>query len=251
MKKMMLIGGALGILFGFIDIVIDKHFFYHNGSIWKEIFSPSPVEIYIRSSVLFMFLVFGAYAGRIMFRLEAAKSYLEKEINARKKAEIDLQFMATHDVLTGVYNRRALIDHLNQSIEQARRYESELSVLITDLDFFKKINDSFGHQEGDNVLRDFAQLLKNTVRKSDMIARYGGEEFVILAPHTTIEEATNLANKIRNLTKESLSNDKRPVTVSIGVTQWNISDGVEEIFQRTDKALYKAKDLGRDKVFSI
>jgi diguanylate cyclase (GGDEF)-like protein len=160
--------------------------------------------------------------------------------------------MAALDGLTGVFNRRHYEQRLEQEVARARRIGRSLALLMFDIDYFKRCNDSHGHECGDMVLRDLAAFLKDRVRTEDLVARYGGEEFVVLLTGgATAEESLLVAEKLRAYI-ESHSLGGRPageITVSVGVaTQTSDELDGAEIFRRADKALYRAKDQGRNRV---
>lgn len=178
------------------------------------------------------------------------QSRLKKEV---AKATQKLAQMATRDGLTGLHNRRQLNDMLAYEFKRATRFGTDLSCLLLDLDYFKEINDSFGHGFGDFVLQQFATRLADNVRESDACFRYGGEEFMVLLPQTDIQEAKQTAEKIRRLCDaEPYSNGdyERIVTVSIGVSSLNHRAAVkpEDLLSHADRALYQAKAEGRNRV---
>lgn len=162
--------------------------------------------------------------------------------------------MAVTDPLTGLHNRRYLDSHLQTLLDRAIVRKRPLSVMITDLDRFKSINDSFGHLGGDEVLREFAQRLRQNVRGIDLACRYGGEEFVVVMPDTDSEDAAKVAERIRAETAKNLfempsSGLSTPVTISVGVASVNYDgDTVLDVMKRADLALYQAKTNGRNQV---
>ena len=150
-----------------------------------------------------------------------------------------------------IFRKRKFIEVGQELLEQARRYEKPLSLLIIDVDYFKKINDSYGHVFGDKVLKNVANLLNNNIRVCDTLARFGGEEFVIILPETTGEDAVELGQKLRTLIEHtSISYDGEQTincTVSIGVTQFDTEiENLNELINRADIALYRAKESGRN-----
>ncbi len=160
---------------------------------------------------------------------------------------------ATTDAMTGLYNYRFLIGYLDQQVNVADRAGSSLSVLMLDLDHFKRVNDTHGHQAGDQVLRAFASLLIETIRKSDLAARYGGEEFVVVMANTGRDDAQLVAEKIRAAAAQHIvqlpDGDHLQVTVSVGgVTFPEGSRGARNLLDLADRALYAAKRGGRDRV---
>lgn len=166
-----------------------------------------------------------------------------------------LKKQALTDALTGLHNRRSLEDTLRVEFLKARRIPHySYSVLLLDLDNFKRINDQFGHAAGDQVLREVAALLLTTVRKSDFVARYGGEELVLLLPGTAMDGAFLLAEKIRRLLSQlpikAIQFPKHRVTVSVGIGMWEPGDQhPEDALRRADKALYASKEKGKNRTY--
>jgi len=157
--------------------------------------------------------------------------------------------MATIDSLTHVENRRSMDDRLNEVVATHARVPLPASILLLDLDFFKKVNDEHGHVMGDKVLKHFAKIVKSTIRISDRLYRFGGEEFVIIANNTVLENAGRLAESLRKLVENDPVLTKFELTVSIGVTEMTEIDDKESWLCRADKALYKAKESSRNVVF--
>jgi len=156
------------------------------------------------------------------------------------------------DELTRLRNRRYVLRRLEEECERADRLGAPLSILLIDLDHFKLVNDTFGHPFGDQVLRRVAARMKACLRRYDILGRIGGEEFLIISPGATLEEATALAERIRNQidsVKVVEGNKECSVTVSIGVTSFSTMEGTPDLLMRkADAALYRAKDQGRDRV---
>lgn len=172
---------------------------------------------------------------------------VRKDITAKKITEI----LATKDSLTGLFNRKYLHDMLLLEMEKAKRYNQIFALIMIDIDHFKQINDTYGHQEGDSVLKRFSELIGKSLRKSDTFARWGGEEFIILLPHTDIQTATQLAMSLRKLVETYCHSHKHASTISIGVTEFEpLEDSQERMLKRLDMLLYKAKNQGRNRVVS-
>ena len=163
-----------------------------------------------------------------------------------------LEYQASHDKLTGLYNRNKFDDIYSKEIKRAKRYNNDLSMIIFDVDNFKTINDTFGHQIGDEVLKDIAKISLENIREQDISSRWGGEEFMILLPQTNKNGAEIVANKIRNsIENHSFTNNSLKVTASFGVTQFCVKNDDEDSFMsKADKLLYKAKETGKNKVMS-
>ncbi len=170
----------------------------------------------------------------------------EKAIRGKLEEE---RKRAITDTLTGLPNREAYNERIYQEVQRWQRYENPLTIAVIDIDFFKKINDNYGHQIGDKVLKIVAQTVSKLLREVDFMARFGGEEFVVLLPETDADNALSLLNRIReSLAKKPLKykEDKISLTVSIGIAQFGGDDTSEVAFGRADEALYKAKENGRN-----
>jgi diguanylate cyclase (GGDEF)-like protein/hemerythrin-like metal-binding protein len=167
----------------------------------------------------------------------------EAEGRAREYAR-----QADTDALTGVLNRLGFNGAFSREFERARRYQQPLSVVMLDLDHFKRINDAHGHAAGDQVLAGVARLVEANIRDSDIMARWGGEEFVVVAPQTSLQGAALLAEKLRALMETSPLGPVGPVTGSFGVAELRPGDSVEHLLHRADEALYRAKGEGRNRV---
>jgi diguanylate cyclase (GGDEF)-like protein len=161
-----------------------------------------------------------------------------------------LQAFASIDPLTQLMNRRVLDERLDQEFARATRYGHKLACMMLDVDHFKKVNDTYGHQVGDEVLVQVAAAIRATIRKTDVAARYGGEEFVVLVPETPWTGAQVLAERLRHAVASSRSETAQPsVTVSIGIAATELGLGsARELLKRADEALYEAKRAGRDRV---
>ncbi len=157
---------------------------------------------------------------------------------------------ALHDPLTELPNREAYNQRAHLEYQRWHRYRNPLSLAVCDIDYFKKINDNFGHQAGDRVLKVLGRALVKRLREVDFIARYGGEEFVILLPETALDEACQVLDKIRAAIAQTPFHFKEQpvqVSLSIGLTEFRDGDSVEQVFARADKNLYRAKDEGRNR----
>lgn len=158
----------------------------------------------------------------------------------------ELQRLAVTDPLTGLYNRNQLNIILAKEMEREQRYESSFGFLLVDVDYFKCINDSFGHDKGDEVLIHIAQALQASVRKNDTLIRWGGEEFIVIAIEVNEHSLTALGEKLREKIEKSEYGEIGSVTVSIGTTLCKAGDTPSTLLARADKALYKAKEGGRN-----
>ncbi len=174
---------------------------------------------------------------------------LNKKNNALEKANAKITKLSRIDSLTGIANRRYFMEYFQKVHAHAARQNVPLSLVMADLDYFKKINDQFGHHTGDIVLKEFADLLQNKSRQEDLPARIGGEEFAVLLVHTGADRALTHAERLRSkLESMEVSNHNIKITACFGVA--NLKDGEEiaEVMKRADKALYAAKETGRNAV---
>ncbi|MDR9437682.1 MAG: diguanylate cyclase [Thiohalophilus sp.] len=167
---------------------------------------------------------------------------------ARHNLEQELQRQASHDSLTGLYNRRKFEVMLLHERERATRYRRHLAIILLDIDHFKLVNDRFGHNVGDEVLRQLAVLMREQRRDSDVLARWGGEEFIILLPETDLDGALHTAELLRQCIADTRFSTVGQVTVSLGVSACRPGDTPDSLISRADDALYQAKEAGRNRV---
>lgn len=181
----------------------------------------------------------------------------ELEIRTRKLVKSEtkrvlVEKLANTDPLSGAYNRRFLDEFIEGYFEIVKREHSDLSLLLIDIDDFKSINDNFGHDIGDEVIKDFAKLTRNTIRKNDLLIRFGGDEFLILLPNTTKEASKKVATKLVDKIEEfnNLHKNKEcNYTISVGSASYIKSDNsIDDIIIRADKALYTAKANGKNTI---
>lgn len=176
---------------------------------------------------------------------------MEKLAELAQHAIEEQRKKAMHDALTGLPNRESYQQRVEQEIHRIERYGGSLSLMVCDIDLFKRINDTYGHLAGDKVLKIIAKSLQRNLRDSDFIARFGGEEFVALMPETSAQEAKLVAEKLRKKIEESPFNFKKEpvqITISFGISQFAKGESIENVFSRADKALYEAKEKGRNQV---
>lgn len=180
--------------------------------------------------------------------IKAVMSRLAKEITCREQVEKQLLTLATQDKLTGAYNRHKWDEQIHMQLNLAQRGGYPFGLILLDVDYFKRVNDQFGHQVGDQLLKRMVSELQQRIRSTDMLFRLGGEEFAILLPMQDIESACKLAESLRSQ-MELLQVDNLPAfTISIGVTSYHDMDSEASIFRRADMALYRAKAQGRNQV---
>jgi diguanylate cyclase (GGDEF)-like protein/PAS domain S-box-containing protein len=173
---------------------------------------------------------------------------VSRDISERRRYEEELNRLAITDPLTGVWDRRHGEELFTADLLEARRYGPAMSLLMLDIDHFKTINDTHGHQVGDRVLVELCERLTANLRTSDVLARWGGEEFVIVMRHCTLADAIPLADKIRHLIADTPFDDVGTITVSIGAAELRPDDDLASWLDRADKAMYQAKAAGRNNV---
>ena len=145
------------------------------------------------------------------------------------------------DFLTGIINRRGLVRRIEAEMDGAIRHDLPFSLILFDLDDFKKINDQLGHDVGDLVLRDVASLMTEQLRKNDSVGRWGGEEFILILPYTHIQEAGILSERIRQLLSQQALSKGARVSASFGVAEYRCGESLNELIRRVDQAQYRAK----------
>ena len=183
--------------------------------------------------------------------IKSGNKYIIDEFDGVDKLKEDIEKNALIDPLTGCVNKKEAEYLSEEFLKNYLRYNTPLSLLMLDIDFFKKVNDTYGHLAGDYVLKEVAKSIKSLIRESDVCGRFGGEEFIILAPNTKLSGALKLAERIReSIEKQKFEfhNKNIKVTVSIGITSASKSDSIHSLIERADEALYDAKHKGRDRV---
>ena len=174
-------------------------------------------------------------------------------LDAEAKYHEEIYRMTIVDGLTQIHNKRYLFEALDKELIRARRYDRQLSLLIFDIDYFKNINDQYGHLAGDYVLRELARIVQERIRRDEVFARYGGEEFVIALPETSLQGAVTLAENLRARVEThgfSFQGERIPVTISIGCAVLGEEKGAADLIQLADDKLYEAKRGGRNRVCS-
>lgn len=252
---------------------LDTHPLYEGV---RHVWGIEGIEVPIRSVIALPFSVDRGQYGVFLVRrtldqerfgpadLEFAQAVITAAVAVIQRAQMvestmadnaRLEQLAQTDPLTQLLNRRALTERITAEMERALRYDSTMALLMIDLDHFKRVNDTYGHLVGDDVLRDVGQLLSDTIRTSDIVARYGGEEFLVLLPETDDAGAESFAERIREaIDHHPFASDSVPeplrLTASVGVAVYPAAriESVEDLFARADAALYRAKADGRNKV---
>lgn len=225
---------------------------------WVSVRLETPFDytpIWQAGSVILAFV-----AGILLWnrRLSMANKLAQRALRDLREAQdtlkdknLQLQRLATTDILTGLHNRLKVGEILEQEVHRFHRYQAQFSVIMLDIDKFKAINDSFGHQTGDNVLAELAALLQKFSRTSDSVGRWGGEEFLLVCPGTALDGATKLACTLRQAIEAHPFPTVSTVTASFGVATVTAGDSSKDLISRADNALYTAKRNGRNRVESI
>ncbi|MCX7653517.1 MAG: diguanylate cyclase [Fervidobacterium sp.] len=182
------------------------------------------------------------------------KALITRDVTKRRELSNQLEYSASHDYLTGIFNRRTVFNFIQKQFELAKRYKRKFSIVIMDIDHFKRINDTYGHQTGDEVLKHIVKLVEKRLRSSDIIGRYGGEEYIIVLPETDASHGRLLAEDLRNMIYNSefdYKGVKIKITASFGISEFDFNEvnlAVDELVKRADIALYQSKNLGRNRV---
>ncbi len=245
---MLALMGAVAVsLFAVVSLVsqIDK-------VVTNDVFVSLTYATYLSLTFLLAGLIIG-----IVFVLPTIRTQMRKEDKLQTLTEslsarsVTLEHEALTDGLTGMHNRRYFDDAMNEYLDQFRKIDKPIGLMILDLDHFKKVNDTYGHDVGDEVLRQIARCLQEFTRYHDVVARLGGEEFAVVAPNMSRESLFKLADRIRyaisSLNIKS-GNVQLRVTMSIGLAIWDHKETAEELYKRADMQLYQAKRTGRNRV---
>lgn len=187
--------------------------------------------------------------------LEEQNKVLQRLVDERTRelnnAIVEISKLAITDKLTKLFNRLKIEESLENELHRSRRYHNIFSIIFIDIDYFKSVNDVFGHLAGDRVLVEISRIISERIRKTDICGRWGGEEFIIICPETTLSEAADLAETIRQKIEVHNFDNIGFKTASFGVTEYKENDTIDIIVNRADEALYRAKFKGRNQVFSI
>ena len=197
----------------------------------------------VLTAVLVFFSIMGGYISRL--RKDVAQSKVQLE-----KALLRIEYMAARDELTDLINRRSLVDVLKQQKSRGDRYGTTFSILMVDIDFFKRVNDALGHQAGDVVLKTFAQAASASLRGTDVLGRYGGEEFMAVLDQTPLDRSGIVAGRLCALARKLTFDESAPglrISISIGGAEYRKPEQWQATVERADQALYRAKHAGRDR----
>ncbi|GAA6153608.1 sensor domain-containing diguanylate cyclase [Pseudoteredinibacter isoporae] len=245
-----------GIMMILISGTSDALYYRRNTDPYIELFA---IAVFLFIAFQVMYVSWG-YMRLLMrerglsLRLQELNENLEQQVKSRtqdlQEANQRLALAATTDALTGLPNRRAFDEQVEQELQRAHRYGSECCLAIVDADWFKSVNDRFGHDFGDRVLQCMGQFFSQRLRTTDFVARIGGEEFAVLLPSTSLLSARKLMDELcRRFTTIHFSEQPEyQVSVSIGLAQWHFDENFAELYQRADRALYQAKQEGRGRV---
>ena len=209
-------------------------------------FRNESIQWLILALVLFFFSIIGGYISSLRRNLSISRTKLE--ISLKEISEI-----AIRDELTGFYNRRYIMEFLKNEKSRSDRTGTGFSLVMIDIDNFKKINDIYGHLEGDQVLRIFASIINHNLRRADICGRYGGDEFLLILTQTKLQDAAVFAERLRQQVSDNQfaalkkSLDFK-ITISLGVTEYKIPEAAEKVISRVDNNLYRAKDKGRNRM---
>lgn len=253
-------GFLLGVCIWLVDALVDIYVLGEEQSLYENVFTPEgSTEIWMRTLVLIVFVIMGFFARYILLKhikldktlLEYQKE-LELSVSERTQELLDktleLEQHANYDMLTGLCNRRRFTEILASELNRFDRYKKTFCLFNIDIDFFKKVNDTYGHDIGDKVLKDFCKVLNANIRKVDTAGRWGGEEFLLLISDVDMGNAIKISEKIKSAINGIDIEHIGKVTASIGVTLVKEGDYIESIVTRSDQALYKAKNNGRDRI---
>lgn len=269
-SRFIAVGGfGIALLAWVLDAYIDTAFFDTDATYLDSLLQPEGHEIWMRSFVASLLILLGFIAAMLLKAHESAEEEhqyhqallekfardleqknqdLEREIKRRHEIEQRLAEMATTDPLTGVANRRKFDESLQEDIRHEARYKCGLSLVLLDIDHFKRINDKFGHDVGDRVLKRLAALIQQQVREADRFFRIGGEEFALLSCTDNGEALVEAAERLRQVAQDHDFGIGQNVTISLGASRFLPGDNCGSLFKRTDEALYEAKRAGRNRV---
>ncbi|MBF7072384.1 diguanylate cyclase [Glaciecola sp. MH2013] len=218
---------------------------------WK---APWALMLFSVLIALFLFLIFRWRTYALHKSALRLKRSVEEKTIELKQANARLSLLITLDPLTQVFNRRGFTDALSREFSRYQREQATFSIVLADIDFFKKINDENGHEVGDKILVEIARVLREQIRSYDILARWGGEEFIILLPNTKLPEAIFIANKYREIISDqrfSIAGKEMGVTLTAGVANISEHENVDACINHADKLLYEGKKMGRNQILPM
>ncbi|WP_319204033.1 GGDEF domain-containing protein [uncultured Ilyobacter sp.] len=221
-------------IYSLFDIGLKLLFTSQVIEVMQEIFKLPKLSVNIFED-FFKVLSFSVIITAIYFTIEANEENMKK-----------LKKIASYDKLTNIYNRQEMINRFNMLRKISNRNQNPITVIFLDVDFFKKINDTYGHPTGDTVLKELATVISSNLRDQDIFGRYGGEEFLIILPETDISGGLILSEKVRKFIYSFEFKEVSHLTVSLGVTQYKNGEFMKDTLDRLDKALYLSKNNGRN-----
>ena len=238
---------------GWLLLQIPERGLWSRAEIVAEVDAHLLLYAYMTIGTAALLSISGYLLGRAFDEVIRERREAQVQANKMEGLNLRLEAMSVTDDLTGMYTRRYFFDRCEEYLRAARRHQLPLSLMMIDIDHFKRVNDNFGHPIGDTVLREVARLVHGALRASDICARYGGEEFVILLPYTEEGEALTLAHRLLETVSCHLfpvREDVGRITISIGLSCLDLDHpvGAEALISRADGALYRAKREGRNRV---
>jgi diguanylate cyclase (GGDEF)-like protein len=245
--------GAIAAPGGWLLLQIPQRGLWSSAEVVAEIHAHLLLYAYMTLGTAVILSLAGYLLGRAFDEVMRERREAQVQANKMEGLNLRLEAISVTDDLTGMYTRRYFFDRCEEYLRAARRHQLPLSLMMVDIDHFKRVNDNFGHPIGDTVLREVARLVHGGLRASDICARYGGEEFVILLPYTEEGEALTLAHRLLETVACHLfpvREDVGRITISIGLSCLDLDHpvGAEALISRADGALYRAKREGRNRV---
>ncbi|GAB3092006.1 GGDEF domain-containing protein [Pseudomaricurvus hydrocarbonicus] len=227
------------VVVGVFTVVVWFMLLYRDGALLKASY---PVEFKLR--LLYSFLTVAFLSASYEFSRQVALRHFQR-LNDQ------FQRQAQKDFLTDLLNRRGMMEAIEREYHRSRRFDHDMSLVLCDVDYFKRVNDQYGHEAGDYVLKRLASVLLEELRGQDQVSRWGGEEFMILLPETDASNAEYLAERLRLRVQQTIfeyNGQRIPVSISLGVCKADTNESVADVIREADKHLYMAKDSGRNKV---
>lgn len=251
-----LAGLLLGMFTWLIDAAVDFYLLHESNSLLQNLVAPeSASELWMRLLILIIFVLMGYFSRHALLKhITLNKLFLDYHNNLERLVEErteQLETLANCDPLTNLYNRRKFSYLLSQELQRFNRNQNPFSLINVDIDYFKKINDNFGHDTGDKVIKHVSDTLRSCIRDTDHAVRWGGEEFILLIIHADANKAAAIAEKLKASFNALEFPPVGKITVSMGVTEVQSDDTEESIIKRSDRALYMAKDNGRNRIETV